>query len=115
MGARIKWTEYRDDIIRDGREAGTTWDGIAAQLGFTRYAIITRAKEIGAWEMVARATQKKAPERSYEPLPAGHPASWGAITRGTWLDGAEYRYQAPNVWGKPVAAQLVEMAMRDAA
>ena len=115
MPSPIKWTEYRDDIIRDGRENGTTWDGIAAQLGFTRYAIIERAKAIGVWEMVARATPQKAAERSYEPLPPGHPASWGAITRGTWLDGAEYRYQAPIVRGKPVAAQLVEMAMREAA
>ena len=25
-----------------------------------------------------------------EPLAAGHPISWGAITRGTWLEGTTY-------------------------
>lgn len=115
MGYRIKWTEYRDDIIRDGREAGTTWDGIAAQLGFTRYAIIERAKAIGVWEAVAHRLREKQAPRSPEPMPAGHSESWGAITRGTWLDGQEYRYQPPKIGGKSVAARLVEMAMREAA
>jgi hypothetical protein len=31
-----------------------------------------------------------APERP--PLPAGHPASWGAITQGTLLEGAPYPF-----------------------
>jgi hypothetical protein len=26
------------------------------------------------------------------PLPAGHPLSWGLITQGTVLDGAEYPF-----------------------
>lgn len=27
-----------------------------------------------------------------EPLPAGHPASWGAITAGTTLEGSAYAF-----------------------
>ena len=40
-------------------------------------------------EEMAEAAEKTA-ERP--PLPAGHPASWGAITHGTLLDGATYPF-----------------------
>lgn len=29
------------------------------------------------------------------PLPAGHPATWGLLTAGTVLDGAQYEYRPP--------------------
>lgn len=35
------------------------------------------------------------PKGSRHPLPAGHPESWGAITRGTADDGAPYPLAVP--------------------
>jgi hypothetical protein len=42
-------------------------------------------------ERMMRFVVRGRPRRDDRPaLPAGHPESWGAITRGTVLDGASY-------------------------
>jgi hypothetical protein len=38
--------------------------------------------------------------RPSDPLPAGSPVSWGAITRGTLLDGQPYPYRIESQHGE---------------
>ena len=89
MPKKLTWTEAQDSQIRRLRAEGASWDAIAAALGFTRWAIIERGRRIGA----------QAPPREFvpppedprrDPLPPGHPRSWGAITDGTLLEGSPY-------------------------
>lgn len=40
------------------------------------------------------------PQRSADPLPSGHPVSWGAITRGTLLDGLPWPYRVESQLGE---------------
>ena len=75
-----------------------TWDEIGAALGRSRSAAIDKAKAIGlhATRRVVAAHQALPPtrivERGQEVLRAGHPISWGAITKGTLLECAPYSY-----------------------
>lgn len=89
MPKKLIWTEAQDSQIKRLRAEGASWDAIAAALGFTRWAIIERGRRIGA----------QAPPREFvpppedphrDPLPPGHPRSWGAITAGTVLEGLPY-------------------------
>ncbi len=86
---RLPWTDAEDARLRRLRAEGMSWDAIARALGQQRDAVMTRA-------LVIRARcpppdfmpPPDDPER--EPLPAGHPRSWGALLAGTLLDGTDY-------------------------
>lgn len=79
MPARIAWTEAMDTAIRTGREADLSWEAIALVVGVSRHSVVSRGIRIGA-KMLARPVAAVPVDRTEpSPLPAGHPASWGAI------------------------------------
>ncbi len=89
MPKKLSWTDAQDTQLRRLRAEGVSWDGIAALFGLTRWAVIERGRRIDARRPPADfAPPPEDPGR--EPLPAGHPSSWGAITRGTVLENLSY-------------------------
>ena len=89
MAKKMQWTEAQDLTIRRMRIEGASWDAISAALGVSRYTAIERGRRIGARRPPPEAVpQPEDPRR--EPLPAGHPRSWGAINAGTLLEGTPY-------------------------
>jgi len=84
------WTEGQDTRIRRLRTEGVSWDVIALALGLTRWAVIERARMIGADRRPLNA-EGSAADADRGALPAGHADSWGAINRGTGLDGVAFR------------------------
>ena len=90
MPIRLHWSEATDLKLRRLRAEGASWDAIAAALGVSRWTAIERGRLIGAQRPPPDYRAK--PNLAREPLPAGHPQSWGLLTRGTALDGARYPY-----------------------
>lgn len=93
MPRKIVWTNAQDTQIRRLRTEGASWDLVALALGLARWTVIERARAIGA----ERAPANALPERDdpfRPPLPAGHPATWGAITTGTSLEKVRFRTPA---------------------
>ncbi|MBN8874089.1 MAG: AsnC family protein [Rhodospirillales bacterium] len=89
MPKKIEWTQAQDLQIRRMRAEGASWDAIAAVLGITRWTVIERGRRIGARRPPP--DFRPAPESpSRDPLPAGHPRSWGVLTQGTVLEGTPY-------------------------
>lgn len=89
MPTHTAWTPAQDARLRRLRIEGATWDTIAAEFARTRWMVIERGRRIG--------TRRPPPgfvpppdDPCREPLPAGHPRSWGAITAGTLLEGEAY-------------------------
>lgn len=67
---------------------------IAAKCGVTRHAVASICCRHGierAVPVAAAPAETRAYTNRGEPLPAGHPTSWGAITAGTLLEGVPYR------------------------
>jgi hypothetical protein len=89
MPRKTVWTEGQDTQIRRLRTEGATWDIIALALGLTRWTVIERARSIGAERRPPNAVTV-VDESDREPLPAGHAESWGAINRGTGLEGVPF-------------------------
>lgn len=89
MPRRNIWTEGQDAQIRRLRTEGTNWDGIAQALGMSRWTVSERGRRLGAFKRPTRAPA--GPQDDREPLPAGHPDSWGAITVGTALEGVLFQ------------------------
>lgn len=115
MPRALKWTADMDDLIRERRAEGATWDGIAAELGHARWTTIERAKLIGAHSVRAGARAPAEAARDRDALPPGDPITWGAITRGTILDGEPYAYRAPVVVGKEEGPDAAPERWEDAA
>jgi hypothetical protein len=89
MPKKLLWTDAQDNQIKRLRGDGATWDAIAAALGLVRGSVIERGRRIGAHPPPpGSAAPPEDPGR--EPLPAGHPDSWGAITAGTELQDVPY-------------------------
>lgn len=88
MPIKLHWTEATDARIRRLRAEGASWDSIAASLGVSRWSAIERGRLVGA----QAPPKPPAPpaDLAREPLPAGHPISWGLLTAGTLLDGTAY-------------------------
>ena len=83
------WTEAEDTQLRRLRREGATWNEISAVLHLTRWTVIERGRRIGA----PRPPPDFVPppeDPMREPLPAGHPRTWGAINAGTVLEGTPY-------------------------
>ena len=89
MPTKFTWTAAQDAQIRRLRAEGASWDAIAAVLGFTRWAVIDRGRRIRAQPPPHEFVQPPE-DPSREPLPAGHPRSWSAITSGTVLENTPY-------------------------
>jgi hypothetical protein len=87
---KIIWTDGQDTQIRRLRTEGASCDVIALLLGVTQAAVAERARHLGVdTKPVTDPDQADRP-----PMPAGHPASWGALTRGTTLQDVPFR--GPN-------------------
>lgn len=75
------WTPAQDAEILRLRAEGVTWKMIATALGLSRTAVVERGRRIYA----AQPTPMPAPApkhdhaRPPDPLPAGHPLTWGLI------------------------------------
>ncbi|HBK07840.1 MAG TPA: AsnC family protein [Acetobacteraceae bacterium] len=90
MPRKAVWTEGQDTQIRRLRTEGASWDVIALALGLARWAVIERARSIGAERPPVNAVTV-VDESDRASLPAGHPESWGAINRGTALENVPFR------------------------
>ena len=90
MPRKTVWTEGQDSQIRRLRTEGASWDVIALALGLARWTVIEHARLIGVERPPANAVAVL-DESDRPPLPAGHADSWGAINRGTGLDGVAFR------------------------
>jgi len=92
MPACKTWAKARDEQLRDLREAGLTWDGIAEAMGLGRNTVLERARKIGIRMWRPRAPAALVEARDRPPRQAGHPQTWGMITAGTVLEGERYPY-----------------------
>jgi hypothetical protein len=91
MSVSPPWTTAHDVQLRRMRIEGVNWPEIARILGRSRWAVMVRAREIGARRpppVIDEVPAQPPPER--DPLPAGHPESWNALTAGTLLEGTAY-------------------------
>jgi hypothetical protein len=86
---RIVWTPDQDAAIIRMRAASASWDTIAEAVGVARWTVIERGRALGAAAPTVEPTFETA-GRSADPLPAGHPETWGAIIAGTVLAGTVY-------------------------
>jgi hypothetical protein len=89
MPKKFVWTDAQDTQIKRLRVEGASWDSIAATLGFTRWTVIERGRRIGA-SRSPRQFILPPEDPARDPLPAGHPRSWGVLTAGTILENAPY-------------------------
>jgi hypothetical protein len=92
MPQKIHWPPTVDDALRRLCAEGTSWDAIGVVLRVSRSAARERGRRIGAWRPARKITPSVHAllDRGREPLPAGHPLTWGPITAGTLLDGSRY-------------------------
>lgn len=93
MPTKLDWPETMDTQLLQLRSERTAWDVIARTMGLSRNTVIERARRIGVAKrskVGVAALLVESDERA--PRPPGHPATWGAITAGTVLEGAEYPF-----------------------
>jgi hypothetical protein len=89
MPRKLVWTTAQDTQIRRLRAEGASWDTVAAILGLARWTVIDRGRRIGALRPPRQSVlPQEDPAR--DPLPPGHPRSWGVLTAGTLLEGTPY-------------------------
>ena len=95
MPKKLAWTEAQDNTIKRLRTEGATWDSIAEMLRLTRWTVIERGRRIGA-----RPPPLDFPpppdDPNREPLPPGHPRSWGPLVQGTCLENVPYFVATTN-------------------
>lgn len=89
MPLKLTWLPSQDHAIRRMRAEGATWDAVADRISVSRWSAIARGRWLGAAAPRPGCVVAE-PERGEEPLAAGHPASWGAIIKGTLLEGAAW-------------------------
>jgi hypothetical protein len=94
MPKKIVWTDAQDSRIKRMRAESASWDSIAVAVGVTRWTVIERGRRIGA--RLPPPDFEPAPEDPERlPLPPGHPDTWGAIIKGTALEGMPYPIPVP--------------------
>lgn len=89
MPKKLVWTDAQDTTIKRLRAEGATWDTIAVTLRLTRWTVIERGRRIGAQPPPTDFVPPP-DDPNRDPLPAGHVRSWGALVRGTCLEGTAY-------------------------
>jgi hypothetical protein len=94
MSRKTVWTDGQDTQIRRLRTEGATWDVIAEVLGLARCTIVDRARALGVEQPPANAATAL-DESDRAPLGCGHIESWGAINRGTSLEGVPFKIPDP--------------------
>lgn len=102
MPTKREWTEADDVIIREMEAAGLSSAAMARVMGCSATTMRLHCVRIGLTRFQGHRpppkpeTPEAKPEpvviidRSAEPLPAGHPISWGAIVAGTCIEHMEY-------------------------
>jgi hypothetical protein len=96
------WLVTDNATILRMRLEGASWDAIAAAIGVCRWTAICRGEAIGApRERPTPGIATTLPLQCHDnvdvdidrdPLPPGHPCSWGALIAGTCLEGAAYSH-----------------------
>ncbi len=89
MPAAIDWT-HRDALLVWLRREKAGWEEISRQLGLPVSSCMDRARLIGARSPLTVITAVDDTSDARQPLPPGHPITWGLLTRGTSLEGAPY-------------------------
>lgn len=91
---RIIWTPQADARLFQMHASGVSMRALARAFGLGRQAISERAMRLGIHTRLPLPVRKPAlisnEDATREPLPAGHPISWGLLTAGTSLEGAAY-------------------------
>ena len=96
MPKKLTWTDAQDAKIKRLRAEGATWDAIAEALRFTRWTVIERGRRINARPPPPGFTPQ--PDDPYrDPLPAGHPKTWGSLVLGSCLEGVPYPVPPANL------------------
>lgn len=91
MTQKLIWSEPNDTWLLQMRAYGASWGTIATGLQISRWAATERGRKLGASRPPRPAARLLPRLRdAREAMPAGHPVSWGAITKGTWAEGAAY-------------------------
>ncbi|HUB14077.1 MAG TPA: AsnC family protein [Acetobacteraceae bacterium] len=88
MQRRLYWTQGQDTQIRRRRIEGASWETIAAELSLHVRVVIARARRLGI--RMDPITDPPPEDPLREPLPAGHPRTWRALTAGTVLQSERY-------------------------
>ncbi len=89
MPKKLLWTNAQDTRIKQLRAEGAGWAEIASALGANLWSVMKRGKQIGARPPPPDFTPPP-DDPAREPLPAGHPRTWGAMTAGTVLEDTPY-------------------------
>ena len=103
---RREWSLTDDNRLLAMRAEGMEWSALALAFHATRNSVIARHNRILRRRGLARGPaiggekrrHSAGPAERKEPLPPGHPVTWGAITAGTLLEGSPYP-EAPRWWG----------------
>ena len=86
-----EWSKSADQTIRQMRAQGATWAAIGCALGLSRNTIIERGRRLQASAPARAATPKPQvdvpDDPNREPLPAGHPRTWGLLTDAAYPTG----------------------------
>lgn len=90
MARKILWTEGQDMQIRRLRTEGASWEIIALTLSLAPCKVTERARALGVEHPPAHAAIAL-DEADRAPLASGHAESWGAINRGTSLEGVPFK------------------------
>ena len=95
MTNKITWSSEADIATLRRRAEGLPWHTLAAELKVGRNSVIERARRLGLPALTSLRTnvgKLRAPHNDRQPLSAGHPITWSAITKGTTLDGITYPF-----------------------
>lgn len=90
MPEKLIWSLPQDIQLRRMRTEGASWDEIASELRVSRWSVIQRGLKFGLRRHIPTAPPPLMRDLGREPLPAGHPASWGALIAETALHGQTY-------------------------
>jgi len=78
------WSPERNQRLIALRQQGLSWGEIATAIGVSYWTVVERKRRLPASAFAvstgASAADAPAQLRTADPLPAGHPLSWGAIS-----------------------------------
>lgn len=115
---KIIWTEAMDAKLR--AHAHHSQRELERIMGVSRQSVANRMRALGMTQprapkpaQPAKPQRPKTPYDAREPLPAGHPVSWGLITANTSLNSESYPQDLASAY-MPIADDLqpVEAAQR---
>lgn len=87
MPARITWTAAMDATIRAMHAERASWAAIGMRVGVSETAARERGATLGLTTphgYPRTAAPRPDGQRGRDPLPAGHPASWGLLSPDVW-------------------------------